>query len=170
MSTLVDRVMGSATLDASSYEEVEADRSANWQAVAVVLLSSLGAALGVGVRSIFDVTILLFVAVATWTSWVLLTLLIGTQLLPGKETKADFGQIFRTTGFSASPGIFRAFGFLPYVGGVIFAAATIWMLVSFVVAIRQALDYTNTGRAVLVCLLGWVVHTVIFFGFLFTAY
>src|SRR6185503_20879818 len=104
MSTLVDRVMGSATLDASSYEEVEADRSANWQAVAVVLLSSLGAALGVGVRSIFDVTILLFVAVATWTSWVLLTLLIGTQLLPGKETKADFGQIFRTTGFSASPG------------------------------------------------------------------
>jgi hypothetical protein len=44
------------------------------------------------------------------------------------------------------------------------------MLVSFVVAIRQAPDYTNTGRALLVCLLGWVVHTVLFFGFLFTAY
>jgi hypothetical protein len=162
--------MGSAALSVRSYEEVEADRSANWQAVVVVILSSLGAAVGVRVVSPFDVTILLIVAATTWVSWVLLTLLIGTQFLPGNQTKADFGQIFRTTGFSSSPGILRVFGFLPYVGGLIFTAATLWMLVSFVVAIRQALDYTSTSRAFLVCVLGWLVHTFVFFGFLLTAY
>jgi len=170
MSTLASRVLGSAALHAGSYEEVESDHKANWQAVAVVLLSSLGAAVGTRITSLVDVAILLVVAVATWISWVLLTLLIGTILLPGKDTKADFGQIFRTTGFSASPGILRAFGFLPVVGWYIFVGATIWMLFSFVVAIRQALDYSSTSRAFFVCLLGWLIQGLLFFGFVSVAY
>ena len=31
-----------------------------------------------------------------------------------------------------------------------------------VVAVRQALDYRSTGRAVGVCIIGWVVQIVIF--------
>ena len=170
MSTIASRFLGSATLRAQSYEEVEADRNANWQAVAIVILSSLGAAVGFRLNSLADTAILLGVALATWISWVLLTLLIGTTLLPGNQTKADFGQVFRTTGFSASPGVLRAFGFLPHVGGYIFAGATIWMLFSFVVAIRQALDYSSTSRAFLVCLLGWLIQAVLFFGFIMVAF
>jgi hypothetical protein len=170
MNTLASRFLGSVTLRARSYEEVEADRHANWQAVSIVILSSLAAAIGVGIKSWADAAILLVVAVATWVSWVLLTLLIGTVLLPGNQTKTDFGEILRTTGFSSSPGILRAFGFLPHVGWYIFAGATIWMLFSFVLAIRQALDFSSTGRALLVCLLGWLIHATIFFGFLYTAY
>jgi hypothetical protein len=169
MSTLASRVLGSATLRVGSYEEVEADHNANWQAAAVVILSSLGAAVGVRVTSPAEVAILLIVAVATWISWVLLTLLIGTVLLPGNQTKADFGQLFRTTGFSSAPGVLRAFGFLPYVGGFIIAVATFWMLLSFVVAVRQALDYSSTGRAFLVCLLGWLIQGILFFGFIAVA-
>jgi hypothetical protein len=37
------------------------------------------------------------------------------------------------------------------------------MLVAMVIAVRQALDYTSTGRAVLVCLVGWIVQLVILF-------
>jgi len=32
---------------------------------------------------------------------------------------------------------------------------TIWMLVTMVVAVRQALDLRSTGRAVVICLIGW---------------
>ena len=39
--------------------------------------------------------------------------------------------------------------------------ATIWMLVAMVVAVRQALDYHSTYRAIGVCLLGWIVQAVI---------
>jgi len=50
MNTLASRVLGSAILQARSYEEVEADHTANWQAIAVVLLSSFGAAIGIRLR------------------------------------------------------------------------------------------------------------------------
>lgn len=169
MNTLASRLLGSARLSTKSYEEVESDRHANLQAVGVVVLSSLAAAVGTGIRDGGSVIALLVAAILSWIIWVLLTLVIGTELLPGRETDADFGQILRTTGFSAAPGILRIFGLIPVVGPVIFFGATVWMLLSFVVAIRQALDYTSTRRALAVCLLGWIIHGVVFFGFVMTA-
>jgi hypothetical protein len=38
----------------------------------------------------------------------------------------------------------------------------IWMLVAMVIAVRQALDYKSTWRAVGVCLIGWIVQFAIF--------
>jgi hypothetical protein len=169
MSTLTRRLLGSAQLNVQSYEEVEADRNANLQAVAIVVLSSLAAALGTGLRDAGSTIALLFVALVSWIIWVLLTLLIGTVWLPERNTKADFGQVLRTTGFSATPGILRVFGVVPVIGHVIFFAATVWMLFSFVVAVRQALDFSSTGRALAVCLLGWIIHGALFFGFVMTA-
>ena len=80
------------------------------------------------------------------------------------ETRADTAELMRTLGFSASPGLLRVFGVVPLLGGVIFAATTIWMLITMVVAVRQALDLRSTGRAVIICLIGWVLHVAIFFG------
>ena len=37
----------------------------------------------------------------------------------------------------------------------------IWMLVAMVVAVRQALDFTTTWRAVVVCVAGWGVMLVL---------
>ena len=169
MSTLADRLVGSAALRARSYEEVEADGHANWQAVGIVILSSLAAAFGTGIKSVSGIAAILIVTLATWVIWVLLTLFIGTQLLPGNQTRADFGQVLRTTGFSSTPGILRALGILPIVGPAIFLAATIWMLLSFIVAVQHALDYDKTSRAFTVCLLGWAIHAVVLFGFVLTA-
>jgi len=168
-STFTERVIGSARLDPKCYEVVEADRNSNLQAFAVVLLSNLAAGIGAGLQNVGGATAFLLASIASWIVWVLLTLLIGTQLLPGKETRADFGQVFRTTGFSASPGILRIFGLVPFIGGVVVLGATVWMLFSFVVAIRQALDYSNSGRALAVSLLGWLIHGVLIFGFEMTA-
>jgi hypothetical protein len=169
MSTLTTRMIGSAKLQADSYEEVEADSRANGQAVAVVILSSLAAALGTGTTSVTGAVALLFAAILSWLVWVFLTLWLGTRVMPGRETRADFGQVLRTTGFSAAPGILRVLGVIPVVGWIIFLAATIWMLLSFVIAIRQALDYSSTGSALAVCLLGWIIHGILFFGFVVVA-
>jgi hypothetical protein len=37
----------------------------------------------------------------------------------------------------------------------------VWMLVAMVIAVRQALDYENTTRAVGVCAIGWVISLVV---------
>ena len=91
MSTFTSRILGSARLDSQSYEEIESDHYANTQAVAIVVFSSLAAALGSGIRDVGSTLSVLAVAIASWIIWVLLTVFIGTRLLPDRETRADFG-------------------------------------------------------------------------------
>jgi hypothetical protein len=165
MTHLFSRLVGAAGLDVQTYEDVEADRDATLPAIGVVVASSIAGAIGVGAVDIRSMAGLLVVMVVSWIVWVLLTLFIGGKLLPERQTKVDFGQILRTTGFSASIGLLRVLGALPVVGKLIFAIVTIWMLLTFVIAIRQALDYTSTARALAVCVLGWAIHVILFFGF-----
>jgi hypothetical protein len=39
----------------------------------------------------------------------------------------------------------------------VFAITALWMLAAMIVAVRQALDYQSTARAIAVCGLGWVL-------------
>ena len=158
--TFLRRVTGAALLNAQAYEEVEADRSATTQAMAVVLLSSLAA--GVGAVGPLDarpaalagVSLLAF---AVWVVWAVLTLQIGTRIMPSERTQADVGQLLRVTGFATAPGIARVAGVIPGMTTLVFAATLVWMLMAMIVAVRQALDYTSTLRAFAVCALGLVL-------------
>ena len=38
---------------------------------------------------------------------------------------------------------------------------SIWMLVIMVIAVRTVLDYTSTGRAIVVCLIGFVAYLIL---------
>ena len=102
-----------------------------------------------------------FAALIGWYVWAYLTYLIGTKLLPEPQTKADFGELLRTIGFASSPGLIRVLGIIPGLGGVVFLAASIWMLIAMVIAVRQALDYKSTLRAVGVCVIGWIIQALI---------
>ncbi len=171
MASFTDRMIGAARLDVRTYEEVEADTSATSQAMGVVLLSSLAGgigSMGLGAGGLGGVVVGGIGALISWVAWAFLTYIIGTRLLPEPQTRADIGEMMRTLGFAQSPGLLRIFGSIPGVGALVLAIVSIWMLVAMVIAVRQALDYTSTGRAVGVCLVGWVVAlviTVIFMGF-----
>jgi hypothetical protein len=169
MKTFFKRMIGAARLDVDTYEQVEADPATTGGAALIVLAASAAAAIGAGVTDIAGIIGVTLGAIATWMVWVGLAYAIGTRVFPGTETVATIGQLLRTTGFSASPGILRVFGFIPVLGGPIFLGVTIWMLLTFVVAVRQALDYTGSGRAIAVCVLGWLIHSLLFFAFVITA-
>jgi Yip1 domain len=169
MKPLIANMIGAGRLNIETYERVEADPRTTWDSVLVVVLSSIAAGLGSGITGVVDVLALITIAVLTWLIWVGLTYVIGSRLLATPETEATFGQVMRTTGFSAAPGIFRVFGFLPVIGWPIFLGATVWMLFSFVVAVRQALDFKSTARAFAVCLLGWLIHGVLLAAFVLRA-
>lgn len=162
MASFTERMIGAARLDVRTYEEVEADTTALGQAMGVVVLSSI--ATGIGMTGRAGATGLLaglIAGLAGWFVWAGLTYFIGTRLLPEPQTRADIGQLLRTTGFAAAPGIIRVLGILPILGVVVLFLAGVWMLAAFVVAVRQALDYTSTLRAVGVCLVGWIVYVVV---------
>jgi Yip1 domain len=172
MRTFLRRLIGAATLDSATYEEVEADRSSTAQALFVVLLSSVSA--GIGARGFNGqglVAVVFFSAVAlmAWTAWSLVTYEIGVRLLPDVDTRADVGELLRTIGFATAPGVVRVFGIVPGLTTPIFALTALWMLAAMIVAVRQALDYRTTRRAVAVCSLGWVlaVGFALLFGLVF---
>ena len=80
--------------------------------------------------------------------------------MPEPQTRTNVGELLRTIGFAASPGILRIFGMVPAIGGTIYVMSTVWMLVAMVIAIRQALDYNSTGRAIVVCLVTGMIGVV----------
>ncbi len=161
MASFAQRMLGAAKLDVHTYEEVEADRNATSQAMVVVLLSSVAAGIGTAQYGAMGLVGGTIVALIAWFLWAFVTFFVGTKLLPEPQTRSDVGELLRTTGFSASPGILRILGGMPGLGGLIQLIVGIWMLVAFVIAVRQALDYRSTGRAVAVCLIGWVVFVVL---------
>ncbi len=162
MTNFKDRIFRAAKLDVNLYEEVEADKGAMGQAMGVVVLSSIAAGIGsIGRGGFGGILIGTIAALIAWYIWAYLTYFIGTKFLPEPQTKADLGELLRTIGFSSSPGLIRVLGVIPGLGGVVFSVASIWMLVAMVIAVRQALDYNSTLRAVGVCMIGWIIQTVI---------
>jgi hypothetical protein len=163
----VMRLIGAMALDPVTYEEVEADRSATGQAMLVVVLSSVGAGIGargLGGGSPQSMVFISGLSLIAWASWALLTYQIGVRLLPESETQSDVGELLRTIGFSAAPGMLRIFGIVPGAAIPAFTVTAVWMLVAMVVAVRQALDYKSTVRAVVVCGIGWAMAVAIAVG------
>ncbi len=163
MGNFISRIIRAAKLEAHLYEEVEADKNAMRQAMLVVVLSGVAAGLGnVAKGGLPGILLGTVAALIGWYIWAFLIYLIGTKLLPEPNTRSDIGELLRTIGFSSSPGLIRVLGVIPGLeGGVFFMVATVWMLVAMVVAVRQALDYTGTMRAIAVCIIGWIVQILI---------
>jgi len=164
MTSFPYRLFGAAALDVGIYEEVEADRSATAQAALVVIASSV--AIGVGAHGLsaregapFLSGVLVWSAVAlvAWAAWALLVFEIGGRLMPARTTRVDVTELLRTIGFSTAPGMLCALGVVPELARPAFALAVGWMLIAMVVAVRQALDYESTSRAVAVCAIGWIL-------------
>ena len=173
MAGLSQRMIRAAKLDVKLYEEVEADPKAMGQAMTVVVLSAVAAGIGAAGRtSLVGLIVISIASLAAWYVWAYLTYFIGTRLLPEPKTHADHGELLRTLGFAASPGLVRVAGGIPVLGPLVMLVSAIWMLVATVIAVRQALDYSSTGRAVGVCIIGWIVQLVIFgiLGRLFAIY
>jgi hypothetical protein len=166
MATLLERAIGAAKLDPATYEGVENDPAALGQAMTVVVAASIAAGIGqAGASGGFGVALIggVIGSLLGWFVWAFTVYLVGTKLLPEANTHADLGQMLRTTGFAAAPGVAGVLGFLPAVGGLVVFAVWLWQLAAMVVAVRQALDYATTGRAVIVCVIGFVAQLVVLF-------
>lgn len=172
MSHLVNRMIRAARLDANLYEEVEADKTALPQALLVVVIANAAIGFGSALAILWDGEALTFLwallwgiigGIIGWLIWSLIVYLIGVTLFKGPETQSNYGELLRTVGFSASPGVIGIFSFIPILGWIIALVVQVWMLVAMVIAVRQALDFT-TWRAIGTCVVGWVVMMALTWG------
>ncbi len=163
--TFGDRVVGALKLDANTFEDIERDPTAMGQAVGIIALAALASNLGqIWHLGFGSMLIGVCSSLVGYVIWSVVVWLAGTKLMPDPATKADFPETFRTIAFAASPGLIGVVTIIPLFGWLLMLILTpvilIWSLVAMVVAVRQVLDYSETFKAVIVVLIGFVVYLV----------
>jgi hypothetical protein len=160
--TFAARVRGVLLLDVKTFEEIEADTTANLQAFIVVVSASIAAGLGAGVRlGVIGLLRETFGALIGWVMWAAVTWVIGSKLLPEPQTRTDMGELLRVIGYAYAPNLFGFFAFIPALGIMVSTVVSFWLLAATILAVRQALDYVSTWRAAAVVLIGWLIFVVI---------
>jgi hypothetical protein len=157
-------MVGAMKADVKTFQEIEADPNAMGQAITVIVLAGIASLIGNVFRSSITGAFMLLVAsLVAYAIWTILVVLIGTKVMPEPTTKADFSEAFRVIGFTAAPGVFKVLAIIPYLGPLISFLISIWMLVIGVIAVREVLDYSNIGRAIIVCLIAFIVYLCVSF-------
>ena len=170
---MLGRMIGAALLKRDTFEDVEHDRSATWQAMLVVVLVSISGAIG-GVLSgdaglIVGLVLGIVGGIVWWALWALGCWLVGTTILNTPETRADWGELARGIGFAQTPGLLSVLVFIPYAGGVIALVIFVWRFVAMLMAVQASLDYNSMWRAFFVVLIAFIpvlIVTVVIFAIL----
>ena len=162
MASLPERMIGAMQGDAKTFQEIEADPNALGQAVTVIVLAGAAALIGNIFRSgVMWGLITMVLTLIGYAIWTVMIVLIGTKLMPEPTTKADFAEGFRVIGFTASPGVFNILAIVPFLGPILSFLISIWMLIISVIAVKEVLDYSTIGRAILVCLIAFAIYIVL---------
>lgn len=162
-SGLVERMIGAARLDPATYEEVEHDAGANRSALLVVLLGAIASGLvGLGTGGAVGFLGGILAAILGWIFYAAVAYYIGTRILRTSETRATIGELLRTLGYAQSPQLLLVLGVVPGIGTILGVVVSIWMVATTVVAVRQALDYTSTARAIVTALVAWIIYGIVY--------
>jgi len=164
MADLTGRMIGAMQVDVKTLTEIESDPNAMGQAVTVIVIASVATLIGNYFR--VGLTGGVFSLISSLIGYALFSLvvfLVGTKLMPEPATKADFNETFRVVGFAASPGVFNILAIIPFIGALVPLVTGLWGLVIGVIAVREVLDYSNTGRAIVVCIIAAVVCWIALF-------
>ena len=159
-SSIIDRMIRAAKLDNDLYEEVEHDPDATGQAAIVVVGTSIAAGIGGLSAGIVWIPVFAVLALIAWAVYAWLTYFIGTRILAGPETSASWSELARTLGYANSPRALLIVGFVPVIGPIIGFFVGIWVLVTTVIAIRAALDF-STWRAIGTAVLGSIAQVLV---------
>jgi hypothetical protein len=164
MADLTGRMVGAMKADVATLTEIENDPTAFGQAITVIVIAGIASLVGNIFRN--GILIGLFGLISSIVSYLLFALfvyLIGVKVMPEPTTKADFNQTFRVVGFAAAPGVLNVLAIIPFLGPLISLLVGIWGLVIGVIAVREVLDYSNTGRAIIVALVAGIACMIVVF-------
>jgi hypothetical protein len=162
--TLIGRMIRAARLDPRLYAEVEADATATGQAASIVLLAAFAGGINFPSAPFLILFGGLLAALVGWLLFAYVIYLIGVKLLPEPETKADFGALLRAMGFANAPGVVKLLGIVPELRVLAFFVAMVWVLVATVTAVRHALSYKSSWRAIGVCAIPLLASQLLLFA------
>jgi hypothetical protein len=156
-------MIGAAFLNSATYEAVERDQNATSSALLIVILGAIASGIGLlGSGRLLAVIFGILAAIVAWAAYAGVAYLVGSRFLGGPRTQATWGQLLRTLGFAQSPRLLLVLGFIPIFGFFLNVVVWVWTLMTTVVAVRQALDFT-TGRAIVTAVVSWIILAIVQF-------
>ena len=162
------RLQKAIFLDVAFYEEVEKDKKFTNQAmITVALVSVVQGFMIAGFAPIALVQGILG-SLIRFIIWAFFIAFVGTRILPEPETESNTGELIRTLGFAYAPGLLVVLKVFPIISNFVDPVVTILQLAAMTIAVRQALDFNSTVRAVGVCIVAFILMIValtLFIGF-----
>jgi hypothetical protein len=162
MTGFMDRVLGAVRLDGQLYKTVAEDQGATSQSLWIIAIYGMASGFAFfGKTGAAAINMVLLTTLLGWYIWAFFTYYLGTKIFSEPQTNADRKAVYRAMGFAASAGWIRALGVVPGIAWLAILVSTVWMLIASVIAVKQALDYTSTLRAVGVCVLCWCISMIV---------
>ena len=158
---MINRMVRASQLDNDVYEEVERDVDATSQAALVVAIVAVATGIGrLRQDGIGGLILGIIAGFVGWVVWSAVTYWVGKTIFKTPNTRVTLGEMLRTIGFARSPGVLNVLGFIPVLGEIVLVVTGIWSLITGVIAIRQAMDF-STGRAIGTALVGFIPAGII---------
>lgn len=177
MRLFLNRFVRAARLDVTLYKEIVADPLTLNQAWITVLIYCMAASWGTfgGVGAV-GTNIALACTLIGWYIWAFFTYFAASRFFRENQRKIDRSErkaVIRAMGFASAPGIIRLLGFIPGLGIIVIAAASIWMIAASSIAVKEALNFESTYRAAAACIFAWIISAffqMVLFVSLFQAF
>ena len=154
------RLQKAIMLDVSFYEEVENDKKFTDQAMMTVVLVSIVQGLMIAGFAPIALVQGILGSLVRFIIWAFFIAFVGTRILPEPETKSNTGELIRTLGFAYAPGLLVIFKVFPLINTFVDPIVVILQLAAMTIAVRQALDFNSTVRAVGVCIVAFLLMIV----------
>ena len=162
--TFGDRVVGALKLDANTFEDIERDPTAMGQAVGIIALAALRRprpTSGGGFSGMLFGVCTSLIGYCSGRSSCGSSAPSSCPIRPRKPTSRRRSGSSR---FAAFPGLLGVVTIIPLLGWllmlIVYPIIWIWSMAVMVVAVSQVLDYSETFKAVIVVLIGFVVYLV----------
>ena len=163
-----ERLKKAIFLDVAFYEEVEKDKKFNDQALMTVVFVSV--VQGLMIAGFAPIALIqgILGSLVRFLFWAFFIAFVGTRILPEPETESNTGELIRTLGFAYAPGLLVVLKIFPVINIFVDPMVVILQLAAMTIAVRQALDFNSTVRAVGVCIVAFVLMILaltLFIGF-----
>lgn len=158
--SIVQRAIGAARLDGPTYEAVEHDVNASTQALIIVGVAAVSAAIGGlndGASGLISALISGIVGFAIASYFIYF---VGTRLTPSTQTSASYGEVLRCLGFAYAPNVLLFLHIIPSIGGFLAFLIGIWAVVTMIVATMHALEMSAL-RAVATSILASIIAAIV---------
>jgi hypothetical protein len=159
--SFVERMIGVLSLREDIFREIIGDAGASQQAIRVLLIGSLGPAIGATfVLGLWALPFYFVVGSIVWCLYGALVYALGTRLFDAKDTKRNMAGFARGVAFAGLPRFIQVAGVGTILFNVLSVIAIVWTIATTIVAVRLSLNL-NAQRAAGAAIVGAAVQFVI---------